>query len=165
MLRYVRDMEQDLVGDFPNPPWSTLLRRGFTKRCPRCASKEIFSSYFHMLERCPNCGIKFEREPGFFVGVYLVNFAAILVLLFIETMAFIPWKIANPDTGVAIPIAIGIVASLIVPIILYPFARTIWSAFDLGGTPVEQAEADQAAEALKALNSKDGPTKELIDDH
>ena len=25
--------------------------------------------------RCPNCGLRFEREEGFFTGVYLVNYS------------------------------------------------------------------------------------------
>ena len=28
-----------------------------------------------MAERCPRCGMRFEREEGFFLGAYVVNFA------------------------------------------------------------------------------------------
>ena len=132
---------------FPHPSWGTLLARGFTKRCPRCGERKIYRTYFRMEDRCPRCGIRFEREPGFFVGAYLINFAAILVILFVEIMAFVPWKISHPDTGLTAVIGIGLVSSLVAPVALYPFARTVWSALDLGGTPVEQAEADDARAA------------------
>ena len=27
-----------------------------------------------MHERCPHCGVKFEREPGFFLGSIYINY-------------------------------------------------------------------------------------------
>lgn len=138
---------------FPHPTWGQLLARGFTKACPRCGERGIYDGWFRMRERCPTCGIRFEREPGFFVGAYLINFAGVLILLFIEAMVFVWWKATNPDAGVSAVIAFGLVTSIAFPVAFYPYARTIWSALDLGGTPVEQEEADDAAAARAASSA------------
>jgi uncharacterized protein (DUF983 family) len=42
----------------------TALRRGFRKRCPHCGEGPIFSGFAHHLERCPVCGLVYERNPG-----------------------------------------------------------------------------------------------------
>lgn len=133
--------------EFPEPTWPQLIRRGFTKRCPRCGERKIYDSWFQMKDRCPRCGILFEREPGFFVGAYLINFATVIVLLFLACMGFVAWKATNPDAGAAVPLAICFVISLVVPIFFYPFSRTIWSALHIGGSPIEPHEVE-AAEAF-----------------
>ena len=40
------------------------LRRGLAKRCPHCGEGPIFSGFSHHLERCPVCGLVYERNPG-----------------------------------------------------------------------------------------------------
>jgi uncharacterized protein (DUF983 family) len=129
------------------PGWGTLLRRGFTKKCPRCGGGKIYDGWFRMKERCPTCGLLFEREPGFFVGAYLINFAIVEGLLFVLIMGFVFWKDQNPEAGVAVPVAIAVFLGVFAPLIFYPFARTIWSALDIGMTPLELREIVDAADA------------------
>ena len=43
---------------------ATALRRGISKRCPHCGVGPIFSGWAHHLERCPACGLVYERNPG-----------------------------------------------------------------------------------------------------
>ncbi len=126
----------------------TLLRRGLRKRCPRCGVGGIYEGWFRMVERCPTCGYRFEREPGFFVGAYLINFAIAEGFLFVLLMFFIFWKNTHPDTGVVVPLTIGIVGSVILPILTYPYSRTIWSAIDLAMTPMEMDEIVAAIDAV-----------------
>ncbi len=51
-------------------------------KCPRCRKGTMFpySAYnlirFHkMNEDCPVCGLRFEREPGFFFGAMYISYA------------------------------------------------------------------------------------------
>src|ERR1700730_624065 len=64
---------------------SLMIARGIIRHCPRCGSGHLFSSWFKLRERCPGCGMRFEREEGFWLGGYVINFATgeagILVLL------------------------------------------------------------------------------------
>ena len=126
----------------------TLLRRGMAKRCPRCSGGGIYRGWFQMVERCPTCGYLFEREPGFFVGAYLINLAVAEGFLFVLLMVFIVWKNTHPETGVVVPIAVGLVGAVGLPIGFYPYSRTIWSAIDLAMTPLEVAEIVAAADAV-----------------
>jgi len=49
------------------------------QRCPRCRTGEIFRySIFRgfpkMQERCAICDLKFEREPGYFLGAMYISY-------------------------------------------------------------------------------------------
>lgn len=136
----------DVLRGKPTP--GTLLKRGLLKKCPRCGGGHLYQGWFHMKERCPTCGYLFEREPGFFVGAYLINFAIAEGFLFVLLMIFVGWKSQNPEAGVVWPIGVGIAIGIIGPIVFYPFSRTIWSAFDLLMTPMEMDEIVAAAEAV-----------------
>lgn len=133
----------------PQPTWGELLWRGAIKRCPRCGGGHVYQGWFRMHERCPTCGIRFEREPGFFVGAYLMNFAIVIVLLFIECMAFVGWKATHQDAGVTVPIVAGLIIAVVAPLFFYPYSRTLWSALDMGGTPIEPDEVDEAEAFLR----------------
>ena len=50
------------------------------------------------------------------------------------------------DAGAAIPLGIGVFIGVLAPPFFYPFSRTVWSAIDLGMTPLEAAELADAAE-------------------
>ena len=53
-----------------------------TNKCPNCGKGEIFTNkniYFNfsnnkMNKTCKNCGFKFEKEPGFFIGAMYVSY-------------------------------------------------------------------------------------------
>ena len=59
---------------------ATVLLRGLRKRCPRCGERRIFRSWFHLIERCPNCALRFEREQGGFLGAMTINFLVVVVV-------------------------------------------------------------------------------------
>ena len=134
------------------PEWGTLLRRGLTKKCPRCGAGHVYDGWFRMKERCPGCGLLFEREPGFFVGAYFINFAIAEGLLFVLVMGFVFWKDQHPEAGVAGPVVVAIVLGIGAPVLFYPFSRTIWSAVDIGMTPLELTEIVAAADAVSPLD-------------
>ena len=56
-------------------PVRTIVWRGLRRRCGRCGAKRIFRSYFQLHERCPRCGYKFERGPGYFTGAMYFSYA------------------------------------------------------------------------------------------
>jgi len=64
----------------------TAIRRGLHKRCPHCGEGPIFSGFAHHLERCPVCGLVYERNPGdtwaFTVIGDRLPIAAIIVLIY-----------------------------------------------------------------------------------
>lgn len=56
--------------------------------CPRCRSGRIFPSSIYwgfpkMNDRCPWCGLHFNREPGYFLGAMYISYSLGLALIFI----------------------------------------------------------------------------------
>jgi uncharacterized protein (DUF983 family) len=128
-----------------------MVARGLRRRCARCGSKGIFESWFKLRQRCPRCGYRFEREEGFFTGVYLVNYAAVAVVLVIELFAFILYDDANGGQVSFVPmLAVAVATAIVLPLLTYPFAKALWAAIDLAARPLEP---DEEAEAL--LNEHD----------
>ncbi len=75
---------------------------------------------------CRHCGLKFEREQGYFVGAIYVNYAAtvgIAVPAFFLLDAFTPITIAGQ-------LAIWIPFTVVFPLIFFHHARALWLAVD-----------------------------------
>ncbi len=138
------------------------MGRGVRKKCPRCGGGHLYDGWFRMKDRCPTCGVRFEREEGFFVGAYLINLAIVIVLLFVLCMVFVVMKDRDPDVSIVGPLVIGCLIAVAAPVLSYPFARTIWSAIDLGMTPLEPFEEAEIATYLSARDGApvddDGPS-------
>lgn len=128
----------------------TLLWRGLCKRCPRCGGGDVFETWFRMRPRCRRCGYQFEREPGFFLGSWFINFCVVTGVLFALVVAYIGWKAGHPEAGALVPVLVGVGVAVVGPIAFFPWSRTIWAAFDLLMTPLELEEIVAAADALGA---------------
>ncbi len=53
-----------------------IVGRALRLRCPRCGRSPLYARYFRMHERCVACGLRYEREQGFFVGAIYINYAS-----------------------------------------------------------------------------------------
>jgi uncharacterized protein (DUF983 family) len=125
---------------------STLLLRAIRRRCPRCGGKAIFSSWLKLRDRCPTCGYRFEREEGFFTGVYLVNYSLVAVAIVFELFVYVLYANAQDgDASLAPALVIGLVTALVLPLITYPFAKAMWAAIDLAARPLDPVEEAEAA--------------------
>jgi uncharacterized protein (DUF983 family) len=113
--------------DAHGPRLRRLLARAVLKRCPQCGARGIFENWFSLSESCPRCAYRFERESGYFLGAYALNLIvaemipiALLIGLFI--WADLSWIAME---AILIPLVIGL------PLLLFPYARTMWMALDL----------------------------------
>ena len=66
--------------------------------CPRCRigrifRKSIFWGFPTMNERCSHCGLKFEREQGYFLGAMYISYG--LALPTIAILAVLLWWLAK----------------------------------------------------------------------
>jgi uncharacterized protein (DUF983 family) len=110
------------------PTRAAMFARGFTLRCARCGSGHLFEHYFTMVPDCPRCALHFEREQGYWAGALAINimvtgsvFAVLFVALLVATIPDIP---VAPILAVLVPVAV------ILPIVNYPFSKTVWVAVD-----------------------------------
>jgi uncharacterized protein (DUF983 family) len=112
----------------PPPTKARMLWWGLTKRCPRCGSGHLFRRWFEIVDRCPRCGLHFEREEGYWTGALAINIgltAAVFAVAFAVALALtIPEVPVWPILAVLVPLMI------IVPIVYYPFSKTVWMAVD-----------------------------------
>jgi hypothetical protein len=97
-----------------------------------------------MMDRCPRCGLAFERGEGFWLGAMAVNigltegiFAAFVALALVITWPNVPW--------VLITVAAGIL-NVVVPMVFYPSSKTIFLAFDMAMRQAEPIEAHELEE-------------------
>ncbi len=103
--------------------------RGLLKRCPKCGEAKIFRRWFTLVARCPRCGLVFEREEGYWTGAMAINIG-VTELVFV--VALVAGLIATwPAPPIAWLLAITIALNALVPVLFYPFSKTIWISIDL----------------------------------
>ncbi len=103
---------------------ASALGKGLRKRCPVCAEKDIFASFFTIREQCPNCGLEFEREEGYWLGAMVVAMALVIITftaIFLGGIA-LTW----PDPPWTTLLIATVAANLVVPVVLYPWCMTAW---------------------------------------
>lgn len=128
------------------PPIGTMLRRGVARRCPSCGQGGLFTGWFRMVDRCPRCGMRFSREEGFFIGALFVNFAVTEAFLF--AWLFGAFLLTVPDPPVLQIALVAVAICALVPLVSYPFSKTIWAAIHLAMEPLTEAEQADAAAHL-----------------
>src|SRR5437773_531573 len=102
----------------PASPW-VMLRRGLRRRCPRCGARGVFVSWFRMAERCPGCGYRFEREEGFFLGAYVINFGLTEGLVLLSLVGYIFAVATHPGASVVPAATAAVAAAIVTPIVFY----------------------------------------------
>jgi uncharacterized protein (DUF983 family) len=112
--------------------------------CPRCRIGRIFrSSIFRgfpaMRETCLVCGLKFEREEGYFVGAMMIDYG--LGLAITAAIGVVVWCLTRwPVDKVAI-----VAFFIFLPIIptLTRFGRVLWIYLDQAIEPADDQPDDQ----------------------
>ena len=111
------------------PSTPTLFLRALARRCPQCGQKKLFRRWVTLPDRCPRCGLRFEREEGAFLGSLALNYGVTGVLFI--TMLVVWIALTLPDVPVVPVTAASIVLSVAFPLFFYPFAKLLWTATDL----------------------------------
>jgi uncharacterized protein (DUF983 family) len=107
----------------------------FHALCPRCRVGKIFRRsvwlFPRMHERCPACGLKFEREQGYFLGAMYIGYG--LGIGAIAVLAVVVWELFQwPIMKSAVW---GIVLFLPLAPVLTWMSRVLWIWMDQGIDP------------------------------
>lgn len=104
--------------------------------CPRCRQGRIFRAPVYraplaIWDTCPVCGLRFEREPGYFLGAMYVSYGlsiAPVLVLFLLIWRFSGWPY---------DVSIGAAFFAYVPLapVVARFARVVWMYLDQGLDP------------------------------
>jgi uncharacterized protein (DUF983 family) len=135
------------------------LSRGAVGRCPNCGSRHLFVSYFRLRERCPGCGLTFEREEGYWLGAMIVNIGvteALFGIWFVGGM-LLTW----PDVPWTMLLIGGIVLNVTIPVVYYPLSKTTWMGLHLAFVP---PDASEEASAIAAREADAIAAREAADD-
>jgi uncharacterized protein (DUF983 family) len=101
------------------------------QRCPRCREGSIFrDSIFRgfpkMYERCPVCDLKFDREPGYFLGAMYISYGMGIVM--VALIAALLWRVTGwwitTDTIWAVVLFLPLAPTLTL------LARVLWIYLD-----------------------------------
>ena len=119
--------------DLPRDTWTrsvVTMRRALGRRCPYCGSPGVYDGYFALRDRCPRCGVWFEREEGYFLGAYALNLI-VAELLGLGLAIVLIFKTDLRDVQLIWQEIIAVALAIAFPVVLFPFSRTIWIAMDL----------------------------------
>jgi uncharacterized protein (DUF983 family) len=114
----------------------STLRCILQQRCPRCRTGgifrySIFRGFPKMRERCAICDLKFEREPGYFLGAMYVSYG--LGVLIMAPIALLLWFLTGWWITKVILWAVVLFLPFAPTITL--FARVLWIYFDQSVDP------------------------------
>ncbi len=116
-----------------------ILSRALRLRCPRCGQGRLFRGWFRMEPQCPNCVLKYEREPGFFLGSVYFNYGLTALLTTIAYFALYFADVLEPNTL----LAVMLVFCVAFPLWFFRYARSLWLGFDQYWDPQSEKSGDE----------------------
>lgn len=111
-----------------------MLLRAARLRCPYCGGGPLFRRWLVTRRACPVCGLRLDRgEPDYYFGGMVVNFVTAETLVIagavvaaLVTAPDVPWRLITWSLVAFV---------LVMPLVFYPFAKTLWLAVDLTFRP------------------------------
>ncbi len=101
-----------------------VVSRGLRNRCPNCGGGHLFrkGSMFDLNKACPDCGLRLERDEGFFIGSMSLNYGVTLVCFLTPVMVLAYEGVI----GTTAAIALAGVGSVGFPVLFYRSSRSWW---------------------------------------
>lgn len=113
---------------------SMLLMRGLLLHCPVCGQGKLYCGWFKMNECCPVCGLRFEREEGYFSSAMAIN----LVISELIIAAVVIPLAANTSIPLWPVLLLGLPLPFILPLIFFRHSKSLWLSIDYYLNPVRQ---------------------------
>lgn len=113
-----------------------LVGRALRWKCPVCGRGSLFRGLLTMHEHCSCCGLRFEREPGYFLGSIYFNYGITALLATIVYIFLFVRQMANGWT----PQVALLIFVVMFPVFLHRHARSLWLGFDQWLDPRGQEE-------------------------
>jgi uncharacterized protein (DUF983 family) len=117
-----------------------LFGRGFLLRCPHCGKGPVLESWFKLRVKCGACGLRLQRgEHDTLMGSAFILFTLVgvvcyaLIVLAVSVAETTPWDLLQNG----LPLL-----ALVLVVVLLPFSKLLWLAFDLTLRPVTPEELE-----------------------
>jgi uncharacterized protein (DUF983 family) len=100
----------------------SIITRGLANRCPNCGGRALFKkgTFFELNDACPDCGLKFEKDEGFYLGAMSLNYGVTLVGCL--TPVALLWYGGVLSARWAVGLAVA--GSILGPVLLYRSSRS-----------------------------------------
>jgi len=111
-----------------------IVRRAAHWRCPNCGRGRLFRGVFRMLPRCPECGLSYFPEQGYYVGAMIINYVAttaVVVAIFLLSVLVRDFTTLSTNSKILLWMAFAIVLSLL----LVRHSYSFWLGIDFWITP------------------------------
>jgi uncharacterized protein (DUF983 family) len=116
-----------------------LFSRATRLRCPHCGGGPIFVTWSRLVPNCPVCGIGLERgEEGYWLGAYFFNLMAMETVFSVWFVGFLWWTWPSPPWSFFYFATMALM--LVVPIVFFPYSKTLFLAFDLWVRPATEED-------------------------
>ncbi len=101
-------------------------------RCPRCHGGDLFlkknpyaiGNMLTMHTNCAHCGLRYEREAGFFYGAMYISYAINIALFVTATVGF--YLFLKPFVDWRWYIGSYVVLTVLLSPIIFRLSRSIW---------------------------------------
>jgi len=116
-------------------------------RCPRCRIGAMFRARFVMNDPCPECGLIFQREEGYFLGAMYASYIlsiALIVPLFL--LVLLLW----PGVHILLAATVALIAYLPFIPAVFRYSRALWIYFDRATCP-----SDASAQAYEKIRQQE----------
>ena len=100
-----------------------------------CGHGPPFRRWVRMAPACSRCGLRFRRIDGQWLGSWFLNICVAqtaVVLILVVGVA-----LTYPDPPFAALAAVDAAAAVAVPLLFFPYSRTLWVAIDLAMRPLD----------------------------
>jgi hypothetical protein len=101
-----------------------IIGRGLTNRCPNCGGRTLFKSgtLFELNHECGRCGLKLERDEGFFLGSLSLNYGVTLICFLLPVMLLAYFDVIGTTPAIVLA-GIGAIGF---PALFYRSSRSWW---------------------------------------
>jgi uncharacterized protein (DUF983 family) len=113
-----------------------MLRGILALRCPRCHRGPLFNGLIDMPERCPACGLLYEREHGYFVGAMAISYGlavGLVAIIFFGLLAITRWPLEWV-------LVVASVAFLPLAPLCLRYSRALWMYVDRRIDPIDPVD-------------------------
>lgn len=100
----------------------TILARGLTLRCPNCGGRTLLARWLRVHDTCRRCGLRFEREEGFFLGAIVINYTVTAVLLLVPLIV----AVYRQQIAVGPALLLAAVWSVVFPALFFGYSKSLW---------------------------------------
>lgn len=118
------------------PPFGRVLRCAWRLRCPNCGWGRLFGGWLRMLRHCPDCGLAYYRESGYFLGAMIINYVG---TAFLVTTLYLSFLLLPDLTSLSFEakITAWLACAVLLSLALMRHCYSFWLAMDFWIEPWE----------------------------